>query len=117
MNDIHERRQKSLHTWRQLWNFLVFIIGIILTGFLSFAIISAVNGSWIESGMSTLGTIVSGTAMNWLLKRRNEAAHEEEQGYLDYRNAEKQQQDRERQNQGRTGLLGRLNTQPPKSKG
>ena len=70
-------RWKDLARWRNLWSILIFLLGTAFSIFLIAAVFLFIRESWIPSVLSTLGTIVNGVAVGWILARRNQAVEEE----------------------------------------
>lgn len=74
---------KNLAMWRNLWTILLFIFGAAVVLFLCAVIILFIKESWVGGAVTTVGTIASGTAMNWVVSRRSEAVKEETEAYKD----------------------------------
>ena len=70
-------RWKNLALWRNLWTILIFLLGSAFTIFLIGAVMLFIRASWIAGALATLGTIVNGVAVGWILARRNQAVTEE----------------------------------------
>jgi cytochrome c biogenesis protein CcdA len=70
---------KNLSRWRNLWTTLLFTIGIATTIFIIVVlalITSSKTQPWLNVSAS-VGTVIQGTAVAWLSKKRNEARKEE----------------------------------------
>jgi hypothetical protein len=76
-------RHAGLVRWRNLWTILVFAVGVVATVFVLVAIVFFATGNHLVGAVTTLGTILEGVAMGWILKRRREATDEEEKAYAD----------------------------------
>jgi hypothetical protein len=77
------QRHQSLLRWRHFWTRLLFAFGAAIILFYIGAILLFIREIWLTFALSTLGTIVGGVGIKWVLKRRNEAVREEEKAYLD----------------------------------
>ena len=89
MNDIltpceyaRERHQNMLR-WLNLWTILLFAFGTALIIFLILVIFLFIRATWLPGALSTIGTIVSGIIIQWIVKRRTVAKDEEEKAYQD----------------------------------
>ena len=80
-------RYKSIARWRNLWTILIFIFGTTVIVFLCAAIVLFINQSWLPGAVSTLGTIVNGVGIKWVVARRSEAVKEEDEAYNDVKSA------------------------------
>jgi hypothetical protein len=76
-------RYKNYAMWRNLWTILLFFFGSTIIVFACVSILLFINQGWLASAISTLGTIVSGASIGWVVKRREEAQKEEEKAYED----------------------------------
>lgn len=76
-------RHQNLLRWRNLWTILLFVFGTAVIIFLVIAIFFYLREAFLPGAISTLGTIVSGVSVKWVLDRRNDAKAEEEAGYQD----------------------------------
>ena len=76
-------RYKSIARWRNLWTILLFIFGSTVIVFLCTAILLFINQGWLPGAISTLGTIVNGVGVSWVVTRRSEAVTEETAAYED----------------------------------
>jgi len=74
-------RHRSIAKWRDLWTILLFIFGSAVVLFLTTTILLYIRESWLPAAISTLGTVVNGMAIKWVLDRRGEAVREEEEAY------------------------------------
>lgn len=69
--------------WRNLWTILLFTFGAAVVLFLCASILLFIRQTWVAGAVTTVGTIASGTAINWVVSRRNEAVQEEDKAYKD----------------------------------
>jgi len=69
--------------WRNLWTILLFAFGASVVVFLVLAIVFFIRQDWLPATLTTLGTIVQGTGIRWIVDRRAEAVKEEEEAYND----------------------------------
>jgi hypothetical protein len=76
-------RWKNLAMWRNLWTILIFVLGVSFTIFLIGAVFLFIRSSWLPAALSTLGTIVDGMAVGWILARRNQSVAEENEAKKD----------------------------------
>jgi hypothetical protein len=81
--DHAQARQRNLMMWRNLWTILLFIIGSAITIFASAAILLFVRQSWIPAAVTTVGTVVQGVAVTWVVKQRATAVKEEDRANSD----------------------------------
>lgn len=79
-------RHKNLARWRNLWTILLFVFGTTVILFLCASILLFINESWLPGAISTVGTIVNGAGVGWVVARRDEAKKEEEAAYEDVKN-------------------------------
>lgn len=76
-------RYQNLARWRNLWTILLFVFGATVIVFLVGTIFLFIRQDWVVGVVSTLGTIVNGFGVSWVVTRRNEAVQEEEAAYED----------------------------------
>ena len=76
-------RHQDLSRWRNLWTILLFVFGASVILILSLAVMFFLRESWLPSALSTLGTLVGGVSVKWVVDRRREAVTEEEAAYND----------------------------------
>jgi len=74
-------RHLGLALWRNLWTILLFVFGCAVVVFLVVAILLFIREDWLPGALSTLGTIVTGASVGWIVTRRSEAVQEEEKAY------------------------------------
>lgn len=74
-------RHKNIALWANLWRGLVYAFGTAVILFLILAIYLWIRQTWLTASLTTLGTIASGTAVKWVLGRRNAAVEEEKEAY------------------------------------
>ena len=77
------QRHGDLARWRNLWTILLFVFGSAVILFLSISVLFFLRESWLPGAVSTLGTLVGGVSVKWVLDRRGEAVQEEEAAYQD----------------------------------
>jgi len=70
-------RWRDIARWRNLWTILLFIIGAAIVILFALSILLFIRETWVVGGFTTVGIIVSGTAIKWVVSRRNEAVKEE----------------------------------------
>jgi len=70
-------RSKNLARWRNLWTILLFAIGAIVVVFFCASVFLFMNETWLPGAIGTLGTLVNGVSVGWVVKRRREAVEEE----------------------------------------
>lgn len=76
-------RYRNIAKWRNMWTILLFIFGSTVILFLCGSILLFIRQNWLPGAISTLGTIVNGVGVSWVLSRRTEAVKEEEEAYKD----------------------------------
>jgi hypothetical protein len=81
--DFAVERYRNIARWRDHWTTLLFVFGTTVILFLCASILLFIGSNWLPGAVSTLGTIVNGAAVTWVLSRRNEAVREEEEAYKD----------------------------------
>ena len=74
-------RHRNMTMWLNLWTLLLFVFGVAVVAFLVTAILFFLRESWLPAALSTLGTIVGGVSIKWVVNRRNEALEEEKGAY------------------------------------
>jgi small-conductance mechanosensitive channel len=77
--DFLFERWKNLALWRNLWTILIFLFGAFLVIFLVSTIFLFIKESWISGALTTVGAIVDGVVVRWVLARRDQAVAEETQ--------------------------------------
>ena len=77
------QRHSDLARWRNLWTILLFVFGSAVILILSISVLFFLRESWLPGAISTLGTLVGGFSVKWVLNRRGEAVKEEEAAYQD----------------------------------
>jgi hypothetical protein len=70
-------RWKNMALWRNLWTILLFIFAVAVVIFLCLSILLFIRQTWVEGAITTVGTVTSGAAINWVVSRRSEAVQEE----------------------------------------
>ena len=81
--DFAKERYYNIARWRNMWTILLFVFGATVIVFLCGAILLFIRQSWLPGALSTLGTIVNGVGVRWVVTRRNEAVGEEAAAYND----------------------------------
>jgi hypothetical protein len=81
--DYARERHQNLVKWRNLWSILVFAFGSAVVLFLIAAVLFLIRSSFLPGALSTLGTIVGGVGIRWVVERRGDAVKEEEAAYQD----------------------------------
>jgi hypothetical protein len=76
-------RHQNMVRWLNLWTILLFAFATALIIFSILAISLYIGATWLPGALSTLGTIVSGVSIQWVVKRRTVAKNEEEKAYKD----------------------------------
>ena len=76
-------RHKNMVRWLNLWTILLFAFATALIIFLILVIFLYLRSTWLPVALSTVGTIVSGVIIQWIVKRRTVAKEEEEKAYQD----------------------------------
>jgi hypothetical protein len=74
--EFAKMRYFTAYRWLLMWNILVFGFGAFLTLFLVAAIV-VIRQNWLPAALTVLGTIVSSTAVAWVVRRREVSAKEE----------------------------------------
>lgn len=78
-----KERHKNFLLWLNLWTILLFVFGVAVILFLIAAIFLFIKESWLPGALTTLSTIASGTAVGWVVKRRQIAKEDEQEAYKD----------------------------------
>lgn len=81
--EFAKARYAGIARWRFLYTLMVFVLSALVATLLALAIVFVFNKEWAQGIVTGLGGIVSGTAMKFILERRNEAKEEEEAAYAD----------------------------------
>jgi hypothetical protein len=76
-------RHKNIARWRNLWTILLFVFGSAVVLFLTIAVLLFLRQATLGAALSTLGTIVGGVAIKWVVDRRVDAVKEEQDAYSD----------------------------------
>lgn len=80
-------RYHRIGLWRQLFTVLIFVVAVVMVVFIVLCIVFATNKEWAASTGTGLGTVASGLPLRWVLKRRREAAQEEEKAFQEVQEA------------------------------
>jgi hypothetical protein len=59
--------------WRNLWTILLFVFGSVVVLFFVAAIVLFIRQNWVPGALATVGTIVQGAAIKWVVDRRTDA--------------------------------------------
>ena len=81
--EFAKHRYNGIARWRFLWTLLVFVLGVLVAVMLAVAIVTAIDEEWGVAIATAVGTIVTGSAMTFVLNQRKEAKDEEEAAYDD----------------------------------
>ena len=81
--DLAKMRYLSALTWVRLWNILLYVFGVSVVLFLVTAIILFIRSTWLPGALTSLGTIVSGTGIAWVVNQRTTAHNEEKDAFQD----------------------------------
>ncbi len=81
--DYARERHRNIAMWRHLWTILLFVFGTSVVVFLCLAVLFLLRQDWLPGAVTTLGTIVNGVSIKWIVDRRTEAVEEEERAYQD----------------------------------
>jgi putative flippase GtrA len=76
-------RHQNMVQWLNLWTILLFAFATALIIFLILVIFLFIRSTWLPVALSTIGSIVSGVIIQWIVKRRTVAKEEEEKAYQD----------------------------------
>jgi len=76
-------RYKGIARWRNLWTILLFFFGATVVVFLCICIVLFIKESWLPGAVATVGTIVNGVGIAWVVARRTDAVREEAEAYSD----------------------------------
>lgn len=74
-------RYRNALSWLKLWSILLWVFGAAIVIFLVLAIFFFIRQDWLPGALTTLGTIVEGVGINWVVKRRTVAVEEEKEAY------------------------------------
>jgi hypothetical protein len=75
------QRHRDMARWRNLWTILLFSFGSSVILFLSVSTLLFLRESWLPAALTTLGAIVSGVGVKWVVDRRRESVEEEVAAY------------------------------------
>ena len=78
---IAQERHKTAARFRFLWTTLLFGFGASVVIFLVLAILFFLRLEWLPGALTTLGTIIEGVGIKWVLDRRGEALTEEKDAF------------------------------------
>jgi hypothetical protein len=81
------RRWQNAALWLNLWSILLFIFGTTVVIFLVASILLFIRQDWLPGALTTLGTIVQGVGVKWVVDRRAIAKSEEITLYDEYKNS------------------------------
>ena len=80
-------RHRDALLWRNAWSILVFVLATFVIGFILVSIVFYIRQDWLPGALTTLGTIVDGVAVKWVVDRRSDAVKEEKEAYEDVKKA------------------------------
>ena len=75
--EIAEKGWQQSRLWLNLWNFLLYVFGIAVIGFLIFTIIYSVRENWATAAIGLIGTIATGGGVSFVVTQRKTAADDE----------------------------------------
>lgn len=79
--DFAKVRYLGALRWVNLWNILLYVFGASVVLFLVTAILLFIRSTWLPGALTTLGTIVSGAGIAWVVKQRTTAHAEEKEAF------------------------------------
>ena len=85
--DIARLRYFHALRWLTLWKILLFIFGASVVLFLVTAILFFLRESFLPGALTTLGTIVTGAGIGWVVGQRTTAAVEEKEAFQELKTA------------------------------
>jgi len=103
---IAQERHKNAARWRFLWTTLLWVFGASVVIFLVLSVLFFLRLEWLPGALTTLGTIVEGVGIKWVLDRRGEALKEEEDAFNDVKESCKSTQEAE-EYQSRLTVFGK----------
>jgi hypothetical protein len=80
-----QNRHATIARFRFLWSLLILIFGTGVVVFLTVAVVFLLRSDWLPGALTTLGTIVQGAAITFVVGQRREAVKEEEKAFRDVR--------------------------------
>ena len=75
--EVSRNRHRNAALWLNLWTILLYIFGLAILIFIVLSIAFYIKAEWLLGAITTVGTIVQGPVIKWLLDRRKEAKEEE----------------------------------------
>ncbi len=84
---IAQERFRNAALWKNLWSILLWVFGATVVIFLVLAILFFLRQDWLPGALTSLGTIVEGAGIKWVVDRRSDAAKEEEDAYKEVEEA------------------------------
>ena len=75
--DFAKLHYYSASRWLSLWKILVYVFGIAVVLFLVASILLFIRSSFLPGALTTLGTIVTGSGITWVVNQKSAAATEE----------------------------------------
>lgn len=79
--DFAKMRYLNALRWLNLWNILVYVFGVSIVLFLVVAILLFIRSTWLPGALTTLGTIVSGAGITWVVNQKTAALGEEKNAF------------------------------------
>ena len=84
---IAQEKFRNAALWKNLWTILLWVFGATVVIFLVLAIVFFLRQDWLPGALTTLGTIVEGAGIRWVVARRTDAVKEEEDAYNEVKDA------------------------------
>jgi hypothetical protein len=84
---IAQERHRNAALWKNLWTILLWAFGAAVVVFLILAVLWFIRRDWLPAALTTLGTIVEGVGIKWVLDRRTDSVKEEEDAYKEVEEA------------------------------
>ena len=85
--DVARLRYFHALRWLTLWKILLFVFGASIVLFLVTAILFFLRESFLPGALTTLGTIVTGAGIGWVVGQRTTAAAEEKDAFQELKEA------------------------------
>ena len=79
--DFARMNYQDVLKWRNLWTILLYGFGVTVVLFSVAAILLFIRSTWLPGALTTLGTIVSGTGITWVVNQRKTAVAEEKEAF------------------------------------
>jgi O-acetylhomoserine/O-acetylserine sulfhydrylase-like pyridoxal-dependent enzyme len=85
--EVAQTRYFQALRWLNLWKVLLYIFGATVVLFSVAAIVLFIRSSFLPGAITTVGTIVSGAGIAWVVNQRTTAATEEKDAFLELKSA------------------------------